>query len=388
MIHKKLIPVVIYSFLTSFLLLTPLWVLYLVSLGYSIYDITLLDIIFFIAIVLFSYPCGRLCDLIGRKISLLLSSLITGAGIILFATFTSFVGLAISYIVWGLGIALNLSALESIVYDLSIMHNQKYLKLYGLINFVGALSLAVSSALGGLFEQFVGFKFVIILSGIIVFVSAIFTINMEEPIKKIVRKREKLKMRVFLKDRNIQGFFILRIILFLDINMLLIFKQPYLYNIGFSTFFIGIFYMFDTLARGIASMYSSKFAAIIKVGKQTIFISSILMFFTILLPGIFHFDLIILFFIGNSIIFGFYSTILSDETNKILPTEIRGTVLSMIALLGSLITAIAEPIFGYIATIYNISIALISLSIVFLIFAMIGLQRLDNQKSQRAKLQI
>jgi MFS family permease len=328
--------------------------------------------------VLFSYPCGRLCDIIGRKTSLLFSSLISGTGIILFATFTSFGGLAISYMVWGLGVALNVSALESIVYDLSTMYNQKYLQLYGLINFVGAISLGVSSAIGGLIGQFIGFKFVIILSGGLVFVSTIFTLNMEEPIKKIVRKREKLKMRLFLKNRNIQGLFILRIILLLDIDILFIFKQPYLYNIGFSTFFIGIFYMFDTFARGIASMYSSKFAAIIKVGKQTIFISSILMFLTTLLPGIFDFDAIILFFIINSVLFGFYSTILSDETNKMLPMEIRGTVLSMIALISSFVTAVTEPIFGYIATVYNISIALISLSIVFLVFAMIGLQRLES----------
>jgi hypothetical protein len=102
------------------------------------------------------------------------------------------------------------------------------------------------------------------------------------------------------------------------------------------------------------------------------------MFLTTLLPGIFDFDAIILFFIINSVLFGFYSTILSDETNKMLPMEIRGTVLSMIALISSFVTAVTEPIFGYIATVYNISIALISLSIVFLVFAMIGLQRLES----------
>lgn len=386
MLSKKLISLLVYSFLSTFLLLNPVWVLYLMDLGYSLYDVTILDIIFFLAIVLFSYPAGRFCDRVGRRISLLLSSLIVGTGIILFAYLTSFIGLASSYIVWGAGIALNLSALESIVYDLSIMYNQKYLKLYGLVNFVGAMSLAISSGIGGLVEQFEGFRFVIILSGIVVFLSALFTLYIDEPIKKMVLKSRKMKIGKYLKNHNIQGFFILRIVLILDINILLIFKQPYLYNIGFSAFLIGVFYMFDTMSRGFASMYSSKLTAIIRPGKRSIFLSSILMFFTILLPGVFNFQIIILLFIANSIIFGFYTTVLSDETNKILPTEVRGTVLSMLALLSSLVTAIAEPVFGYIATVYNISASLVALSAVFLTLAVIGVQRLEIPQYKKLKL--
>ncbi|MEM3246330.1 MAG: hypothetical protein QW078_01835, partial [Thermoplasmatales archaeon] len=60
----------IYTFLYSFLLLNPIWVLYLLRLGFNLFLITLLDVVFYVIIALGSIPTGKLADRIGRKVSL------------------------------------------------------------------------------------------------------------------------------------------------------------------------------------------------------------------------------------------------------------------------------------------------------------------------------
>jgi MFS family permease len=335
--------------------------------------------------VLVSLPLGRVTDRIGKKKALMISSVTTGIGIILFGIFTSFLGITLSYILWGIGVAINSSALESLTYDYSKSHNLKYLEIYGAVNFLASLSVAVASIIGGFIGQFFGLKIVIIITGIIVILSTVNTLKIKE--KVIVNKQVSGSIGYwkFIKERRVFSLLMIRIALILDINMMIIFKQPYYEEMGIGTAIIGIIFFIDVLLRGISSLYTQKFSFVAKDRFNSMLLFTSALFFTIFIPGIMENDLAIFFLILNSVIFGFYSNILSEEVNILIPTEIRATVLSVIFLISSLITAIAEPLLGYLATVKGVMYTLLIFSFAFLIMSstaiFLYIQRKDSEGS-------
>lgn len=383
--RKSIKNIYIYTFIYSFLLLNPIWVIYLLKIGYSLYYITILDVIFYLTIVLVSLPLGRVTDRIGRKKALMISSVTTGIGIILFGIFTSFLGITLSYILWGIGVAINSSALESLTYDYSKSHNLKYLEIYGAVNFLASLSVAVASIIGGFIGQFFGLKIVIIITGIIVILSTVNTLKIKE--KVIVNKQVSGSTGYwkFIKERRVFSLLMIRIALILDINMMIIFKQPYYEEMGIGTAIIGVIFFIDVFLRGISSLYTQKFSFVAKDRFNSMLLFTSALFFTIFIPGIMENDLAIFFLILNSVIFGFYSNILSEEVNILIPTEIRATVLSVIFLISSLITAIAEPLLGYLATVKGVMYTLLIFSFAFLIMSstaiFLYIQRKDSEGS-------
>ncbi|MEM3255827.1 MAG: MFS transporter [Thermoplasmatales archaeon] len=356
----------IYTFLYSFLLLNPIWVLYLLRLGFNLFLITLLDVVFYVIIALGSIPTGKLADRIGRKVSLFISSILTGGGIILFGIFTSFEGIAVSYVLWGLGAAINSSALESLVFEYSKSHNLRYLEIIGMVNFLSAISIAVASLAGGYIGEYRGLRMVIFVTGAFVFASSLYTLRFKEKPRVSVKTRYPIRIKYYVSDRRILSLIILRVALVLDINVMVIFKQPYYAELGLSVGIIGFIFFLDVLLRGLSSLYTQRlsFIARNRFGSMLIFTS--LTFFTIYIPGLIQDYVSIFLLILNSVIFGFYSNILSEEVNVLVPTEIRATVLSVIFLISSLLTAVAEPLLGASATIIGLKKTFIIFSVLFL----------------------
>ncbi|MEM1813676.1 MAG: MFS transporter [Thermoplasmatales archaeon] len=356
----------IYTFLYSFLLLNPIWVLYLLRLGFNLFLITLLDVVFYVIIALGSIPTGKLADRIGRKVSLFISSILTGGGIILFGIFTSFGGIAVSYVLWGLGAAINSSALESLVFEYSKSHNLRYLEIIGMVNFLSAISIAVASLAGGYIGEYRGLRMVIFVTGAFVIASSLYTLRFKEKPRVSVKTRYPIRIKYYVSDRRILSLIVLRVALVLDINVMVIFKQPYYAELGLSVGIIGFIFFLDVLLRGLSSLYTQRlsFIARNRFGSMLIFTS--LTFFTIYIPGLIQDYVSIFLLILNSVIFGFYSNILSEEVNVLVPTEIRATVLSVIFLISSLLTAVAEPLLGASATIIGLKKTFIIFSVLFL----------------------
>ena len=363
----------IYTFFYTFLLLNPIWVLYLLNIGYSIFYVTVLDVVFYLTIFLASIPMGRITDSIGRKKALFISSILTGVGIIFFGMFQSFLGIAISYVVWGIGVAINSVALESVTYEYTMSHEMKYLQIIGVVNFLSAISVAIASLLGGYIGEYIGLKVVVILTAFVVLSSSLFTLKLKERKRELTRNKFSLKLGNYIKDRRILSIILLRVALLLNINMMLIFKQPYYKEMGIDTGMIGVIFFVDVLLRGLTSLNTHRLAFIARNRFFAMLLFTSLTFFTIYIPGLIENWISLVFLILNSVIFGFYSNILSEEVNELVPSEVRATVLSVIFLVSSLLTAVAEPFLGYSATVIGLEKTLLIFSMIFLILSTLAI---------------
>ena len=196
---------------------------------------------------------------------------------------------------------------------------------------------------------------------------------MKERKRELTRNKFSLKLGNYIKDRRILSIILLRVALLLNINMMLIFKQPYYKEMGIDTGMIGVIFFVDVLLRGLASLNTHRLAFIARNRFFAMLLFTSLTFFTIYIPGLIENWISLVFLILNSVIFGFYSNILSEEVNELVPSEVRATVLSVIFLVSSLLTAVAEPFLGYSATVIGLEKTLLIFSMIFLILSTLAI---------------
>src|SRR5262245_39570557 len=108
----------LYRFLMNFQLWWPIWVIYLQKeRGLSLTQITALDVPFFLLVVLAEVPTGAIADRWGRRISLMLGSLMFSVAVFVFGIAQSYPILLLSYTAWGFGLTFQSGADTAILYD-------------------------------------------------------------------------------------------------------------------------------------------------------------------------------------------------------------------------------------------------------------------------------
>jgi MFS family permease len=110
-------------FLTSFALGTilPVYVLYFRHYQINLFEIALLAVVFEASILIFEIPTGAVADIYGRKISVVLSTVLSLVSGMIFIFFPFLAGFILAEIIGGLGETLRSGALEAWLVD-SLKH--------------------------------------------------------------------------------------------------------------------------------------------------------------------------------------------------------------------------------------------------------------------------
>jgi MFS family permease len=101
----------------SWSVLAPMYALFLLSRGLDLFQMSVVPAIYFITTVLFEVPTGAAADLLGRKLSFLLSCVIRMVAFALYAFAHGFVDCAIAELVDALGSTLATGALDAWAVD-------------------------------------------------------------------------------------------------------------------------------------------------------------------------------------------------------------------------------------------------------------------------------
>jgi MFS family permease len=108
----------LYAFLMDISLTAPIWVLYLRDeRGFSLTQITLLELPLFLLIVFAEVPTGAVADRFGRKLSLVLASAILSASLLVYGVATSYPVILLSNLAWGLAFTFRSGADVALLYD-------------------------------------------------------------------------------------------------------------------------------------------------------------------------------------------------------------------------------------------------------------------------------
>src|SRR3989304_1762393 len=168
--HANVRKYYIYNFFLNLQLWWPIWVIYLKEeRGLSQAQVTLIDIPFWLSIVLLQIPAAALADRWGRKPALIASGTAFALAISLFGLASSFPLLLLSYLIWGLAFSLFNGTESAFIYDsLKAMGREdEYQRIYGRAWALNMVAAVAGTLIGAPLADATSLPFPIVLSGAI-----------------------------------------------------------------------------------------------------------------------------------------------------------------------------------------------------------------------------
>lgn len=355
---------------------------FLVRLGYSYTQMFLLECVFGAGMFVFEIPTGVIADKFGRKLSLVLGSLLMGGGFSLFAFTESFPVLALAELVCAVGMTLLSGADTALFYELMVADGSEIEASGKLSRFeaAGTAGMLVAFPAGTLFAGagFIAYEealaAVFLATGVAIMLSAFVALAIVEP----PRERESgSSIRM-----GIEGFrFIFR------------HKRLSLFSLNFAaissmTFFMFWFYQSLLMKTAVPVSYHGFIPAAFNLGATALLLFSEpirkrlgtanALLVSSAIPGLLY--LLVAFVPGTApaliAIFGitmlkiFRRPLLSALMNAQIESRQRATVLSGVSMIERILTTALYPVIGFLSD-SSLSFTFLLLGAVTLFFTVI-----------------
>jgi MFS family permease len=362
-----------------FMVAMPIIVLFFQEHGLTLTEVMILQSIYSFSVALFEIPSGFIADIFGRKRTIVLSTIFTFIGFLVFSFFGGFYAFAIAQVLVGIGGSLMSGSDSAIIYDTLLETNSKttYTKIEGRTYAIGNFSEAFAGILGGFLA--VGSIYMpIYVQTSILFFSIPIAFTLIEP---SMHKENKL-------DRSFKA--VLEVVKFAmadnqKLKWLIIyssamgvatlsmawFAQPFFKSINIPLAYFGILWAVLNFSAGLTSFNAHLLDKKDNNYKILFYLAlSMLTSFIFLGYNASVFGLIFILFIY--FLRGLVTPILRNEINENTTSNKRATVLSIRSLIIRISFAISAPILGYIADNYSLAISFYGLAIVVGFFSILS----------------
>lgn len=317
----------------------PVWVAF--ELRYlTLTQLTTIEVIFFSSALFLELPTGALADLLGKRPTIVLGSLISAIGLIIFGHATTFTHFIIYALVLGLGWALISGAREALLYDTlkQVGKEKSFDKLNSRLNVVFQSGLAMATFLGGYLGS-IYFRLPMYINALALFIGGIGSMFLIEP--KI--DTEKFTLSNYIKQTKI-GFgelfkstYITKLSIFYGFiggitwTTAIVFSNILLIDLGYSSIQLGI-----TLSsiRVINSLVLLLLLVRTKFFTQRRVFQTFAIFLPlVLLPGLIVGKLSVLPVIGLTMLLSSARHVLLNKyTNKVFSSRNRATAISALSM--------------------------------------------------------
>lgn len=149
-VNTNIKKVYVYSAIAGLMLWTTVYAVFMLSKGLSYTQISIVEAVFAAAVML-EIVGGAFADIVGRKVAVLLKSIVIACAAALFGLANSVWIFFLSNIIWGIGLALGAGAETALLYDSlkSVGREKEFLKIYGncrVFGFVAGMFGALAGA--------------------------------------------------------------------------------------------------------------------------------------------------------------------------------------------------------------------------------------------------
>jgi MFS family permease len=363
---------------SSILFVTPIIALFLQQNGLSITQIMLLQSIFAFVVVVLEIPSGFLADMIGRKKTIVLSSVFAFLGILMYSFSYNFTQFAIAEILLAFGTSFFSGADSALLYDTlqKVKKEDQFKKVEGKAKYYVMIADTIGAALGGLIASF-GLRYTFYCTVPFIFLRLIVSFTLVEPEREIkVHKKGHLynmyKICRFALYKNKEVKWLIMYSGLLSATGIIGFwlYQPYMQKIGLPIGYFGLaFALFNLMAA-----FSSKYAHEIeeKIGRKTSLMLAglaLIVGFVLLGTTLFLFGFIFILFLQFTR--GFAFPVIKDYINKVTWSDKRATVLSIASLIARVIFIIVSPFIGWAADVYSLQTGFLILAGIVFVFSLI-----------------
>ena len=339
-------------------LIVPIYVVYLLDIGFRPAQIAFVLGLSFFSSVLLEFPSGAIADTIGHRKTLVIAALfISLSGSLLLVS--TFYGVITSVIAFAAGYSLLSGTFSAYIYE-SLTNEGKeetYSKVMGTFNgFSNAISIVEVALLGWLYT--ISPNISILITAVQPALAAFIMLRMKEsPTLQSVKKKEGFSELIHHFSQAVHIFKSNPLLLRMSILSSLIvsfstagadFEQAILQFAGFSVTTIGIVYSIKRIGSTLISFLGG---SISRIGPSKFFVlqGAVLIGF---LAGMGYGSSIITLTIAatlGSICFALYRVVAMNFINQIVPSGSRATTISLSSLVWSLFVVIELSVFGWVA---------------------------------------
>lgn len=345
---------------------------FLRSIDISLFQISILAVIYIGSSALINLPSGIFADKYGRKKALIISSFFLLASTLVAALSQNFWHYAVAGILWGLFWSTQSGAYSAILYDTLKQERKEKLfaKIKGLSGTLFWMSIFISSLAGAWIGENFGLRqayyFTIIPNILCIFLC----FWLKEPkIKEKSATEEKVSfakegLNALLSKSSVVKLSSLYLMLQLMAWGFNEFDQLYTIELGFSVLAIGLINAFSGLGQAAGSFFGNKFEG--KTNTKIIILTVYALFLIMfLLPQSQRLIIVIAFLVFQFVRESFY-LVTETQLQHSIPSRVRATSFSTLGMINDIILVIGFLTFGIVSEIYD------SARIGFFVFAIIG----------------
>jgi len=362
-----------------FMVAMPIIVLFFQEHGLTLTEVMILQSVYSFSVALFEIPSGYIADIFGRKKTIVLSTIFTFIGFLVFSFFGGFYAFAIAQVLVGIGGSLMSGSDSAIIYDTLLETNSKttYTKIEGRSYAIGNFSEAFAGILGGFLA--VGSIYMpIYVQTSILFFSIPIAFTLIEPTMHKENKLDRSFKAVLevvkfamVDNQKLKWLIIYSSAMGVATLSMAWFAQPFFKSINIPLAYFGILWAVLNFSAGITSFNAHQLDKKDNNYKM-LFYLALAMSTSFIFLGYNTSVFGIIFILFIYLLRGIVTPILRNAINKNTTSNKRATVLSVRSLIIRISFAISAPILGYIADNHSLTISFYGLAIVVGFFSILS----------------
>jgi len=357
------------------MLTMPIVVLFYKDNGLDMRQVFILQAIYSISIVALEIPSGYFADVLGRKRSIIAGAIMGFVGFLIYSFTFGFIGFVIAEIILGFGQSMISGADSAILYDSLIDKNKEkdYLKHEGRMTSVGNFAEAIAGILGG-FLALISYRYPYYFQSFVAFIGipAAFTLieprvsqtklglgwkNITDVVKYSLIKNNRLRWNIIYS--SVVGASTLTMAWFV---------QPWFIRANLPTGMFGVTWTILNLSVGISAFFAYKLE--LKFGRiPTAAAFTVVLAIGFIASGwvkeLWGLVFILMFYLAR----GVATPILKDNINRITPSNMRATILSVRNFIIRVLFAFLAPFYGWAIDKLSLSSALTIAGLVFIVLS-------------------
>ena len=365
--HRNITVIYGLAFFHCFMVIVPVIVPFFMSKGLSLAEIFYLQAVFATTIVLLEAPSGYFADIFGRRIALIVGSVVHGLGYFLLNFADDMASLIVFEITVGIAMSLISGADIALLYDtqkaLEEEENKhtEHAKGIAQLGFIKSTAEGFGALVGGALALW-SFELMVSIQSVVAWICLLLALQVVEPPYKNTGATQRIPITEILSHLLVRDPVLRQIVLAIPLYSLATFHvawlvQPYWESQGLSLAVFGILWCAQSLTVALANKFGFEIEHRYGAGITLILIGA--------LPIVGHFGMAwfqgwigivigLLLFVCR----GLNQVILVNALNRRVPSEFRATANSFTSFLFRLAFISTGPLVGYVAETQGLETAL------------------------------